>query len=373
MALVLTFLGKGGTGRTTIAIAAARQLAAQGKRVLFASQDTSPALSVLLGSGLGSEPEDIAPNLKAVQFQTTVLLEQSWEELKRLEAQYLRSPFFKAVYGQELGILPGMDTALALDAIRRYDTSGNYDAIVFDGDGDQSTLRMLGTPEIISWYARRFRQVFADSDLGKTIAPFVQPVAGAVLNVNWTGDLFTQPGATQVTSMLDQGKAAVADPKRVAAYLVTTEAPDAIVTAKYLWGSAQQVGLTIGGVFLNPFGPVQGQLQGQAQPLQAEFAPLPIHAIPTRTGEDWQSLMQAMPDFNQAAQAPQPIRIDVAERKVYLFLPGFDKKQVKLTQYGPEITIEAGDQRRNISLPLELRGRQVSGAKFQDSYLIISL
>ncbi|HEY9664998.1 MAG TPA: ArsA-related P-loop ATPase, partial [Allocoleopsis sp.] len=52
MTLVLTFLGKGGTGRTTIAIAAAKQLAAQGKRVLLASQDTSPALSLLIGAAV---------------------------------------------------------------------------------------------------------------------------------------------------------------------------------------------------------------------------------------------------------------------------------------------------------------------------------
>ncbi|MBF2048435.1 MAG: ArsA family ATPase [Leptolyngbya sp. IPPAS B-1204] len=364
MALVLTFLGKGGTGRTTMAIAAAKQLAAQGKKVLLASQDTSPALALLLGAVVSAEPQEIAPNLQVVQLQSTVLLEQNWEEVKKLEAQYLRSPFFKAVYGQELGILPGMDDALALDAIRRYDGSGNYDVLVFDGAGDQATLRMLGTPEIVSWYARRFRQVFADSDLGKAISPFVQPIAAAVLNVNWTGDIFAQPAANQMTTMLDQGKAVIADPSRVAAYLVTTAAPDAIATAKYLWGSAQQVGLTVGGVLLN---------QANQSTGLSEFAPLPIHPVPTRSGDDWQMLMQALPDFSQASQAPRPIRIDVAEGKVYLFLPGFDKKQVKLTQYGPEVTVEAGDQRRNIMLPPELRGRQVTGAKFQDSYLIISL
>ncbi len=363
MAFVVTFLGKGGTGRTTLAIAGAKQLAAQGKRVLLISQDTSPALAVLLGVPVGSEPQEIAPNLQVVQLQSTSLLEQNWEELKKLEAQYLRSPFFKAVYGQELGILPGMDDALALDAIRRYDGSNQYDVIVFDGTGNQATLRMFSAPEVTSWYVRRFRQVFVDSDLGKTITPFVQPIAAAVLNVNWSGDLFSQPDVNQTTSMLEQGKAAVADPKRMAAYLVTTAAADAVATAKYLWGSAQQAGLTVNGVLLNQ----------SAASLDAEFAPLAVHALPTRSGDDWQGLIQALPDLSQTGQAPQPFRVDLAESKVYLFLPGFDKKQVKLTQYGPEITIEAGNQRRNISLPPALRGRQVTGAKFQDGYLIISL
>jgi anion-transporting ArsA/GET3 family ATPase len=364
MAFVLTFLGKGGTGRTTIAIAAAKSLSAQGQRVLLVSQDTGPSLSMLLGTSVSAEPQEIAAHLNVVQLQASALLEQNWEELKKLEAQYLRSPFFKAVYGQELGILPGMDDALALDAIRRYDDSNRYDVIVLDGAGDHSTLRMFGTPETISWYTRRFRQVFADSDLGKTISPFVQPVAAAVLNVNWSGDLFSQPGVSQATNILEQGKAAVADPKRVAAYLVTTGAADAVATAKYLWGSAQQAGLTVAGVLLN-----------QADAMTEDFAPLPVHAIPTRSGDDWQALIQAMPSFGSNSQThiPQPIRIDVMEGKVYLFLPGFDKKQVKLTQYGPEITIEAGNQRRNILLPPELRGKQVTGAKFQDSYLILAL
>lgn len=360
MAFILTFLGKGGTGRTTLAIAAAKKYASQGKRTLLIGQEPTFGLSV--GTAVGADPEEIAPNLKAVQLQTSTLLERSWEEIKKLEAQYLRTPFFKEVFGQELGVLPGMDQALALNALREFDPQ--YDVIVYDGAGDQSTLRMLGMPEILSWYIRRFRQVFVDSDLGKTLSPFIQPVAAAVLtNANFAGDNFAQPTG-QVNDLLEQGKRAVNDPQRMAAYLVTTDDPAAIATAQYLWGSAQQIGLTVGGVILNR--------STDLTSVNGTFQPLPVTAIPIQAVNDWQPLIEALPDFSEATQAPRAIAINTAERKVSLFLPGFDKKQVKLTQYGPEITIEAGDQRRNVYLPPELRGQPVKGAKFQDGYLIIS-
>lgn len=364
MALILTFLGKGGVGRTTIAIATAKRLANQGKRVLLAGQSAGPGFGMQLESSPGPDPMAVAPNLQVVQLQTAVLLERSWEELKKLEAQYLRTPFFKEVFGQELGVLPGMDSALALNAIREYEASSQYDVIIYDGAGDQHTLRMLGMPEIASWYVRRFRQVFADSDLGRTLSPFLQPIASAVLNVSWTGDVFNQPVAQQANNLLDQGRAAIADPNRVAAYLVTTDDAVAIATARYQWGAAQQVGVTVGGVILNR--------STNLEAVTSVFAPLPIQAVPDLVINDWQPLVDALPNFDQATQVPRPIAVNVAERKVCLFLPGFDKKQVKLTQYGPEITIEAGDQRRNVFLPEALRGKPVTGAKFQDNFLIIS-
>jgi anion-transporting ArsA/GET3 family ATPase len=363
MAFILTFLGKGGVGKTTIAIATAKQLASQGKRVLLATQDNSPAFGLILGQTVSAttSPQTLEPNLDVLQLHPPTLLEAGWEEVKQLEAQYLRTPFFKNVYGQELGMLPGMESALVLNAIRRYDD--RYDTIVFDSLGNQETLRLLGTPEVFSWYGRRFQQVFADSDLGRTIAPFIPPISAAVLNVNWGSDNFAQP-TKEINGLLDRAKQIVADPARTAAYLVTTDAPDAIAQAQYLWGSAQQVGLTVGGVLLN-------QLFSQSI-IPEVFAPLTTSTIPRQSGNDWAALVQALPDFGQATTAPKPIVIDAANRQVSLFLPSFNKQQVKLTQYGPEVTIEAGDQRRNIFLPPELRGRPVSGAKFQEGYLIIS-
>ncbi len=79
MALILTFLGKGGIARTKIAIAAAKRLASQGKRVLLAGL-AEPVLPILLDQTLGPDPQEIAPNLQVVQFQASVLLERNWED-----------------------------------------------------------------------------------------------------------------------------------------------------------------------------------------------------------------------------------------------------------------------------------------------------
>ena len=361
MAFLLTFLGKGGVGCTTVAIAAARRLASQGKRVLLASQDASPALGLMLGVTTGPDPMTIAPNLEVVQLQTTVLLERAWEDLKTLESKYLRTPFFKNVYGQELGVLAGMDSAMALNAIRQWEST--YDVIVYDSPSSPEILRMLGMPEIVSWYVRRFRQVFIDSDLGKTLSPFIPPMAAAVMNINLLADNFAQPTA-DMNGLLNQGIQKLSDPNQTIAYLVTTGDAVSIATAQYLWGSAQQVGLNVGGVILNPMANPNTSL-GDA------FNPLTITMLP-HGAENRDTIAASLPDFTQSTNAPRPVTIDKAARTVTLFLPSFDKKQVKLTQYGPEITIEAGDQRRNVFLPAGLSGLPVAGAKFQDGCLIIS-
>ena len=106
--------------------------------------------------------------------------------------------------------------------------------------------------------------------------------------------------------------------------------------------------------------------------LTTAFQPLTITSLPHQSGQSWENLIAAVPDVRQWADVPKPLTIDLAARQVKVFLPGFDKKQVKLIQSGPEITIEAGDQRRNIDLPVPLNGQPVTGAKFHEGYLIIS-
>mgnify|MGYP003487419518 FL=1 len=361
MSLIVTFLGKGGTGRTISAIATAKKLATEGRKVLLMGQDPTPAFGLTLGVTPTTEPQEIGANLAVMQLNSAVLLENSWEQVKQIEAQYLRSPILKQVYGQELGILPGMDRALALNAIREYYQSNQYDVIVYDGTGGMDTLRMFGLPANLSWYFRRFRGIFAESDIVKTLSPFVQPVSSAIFNTSWSASDITGNNSNPATQMLEDGTAALSK-GNVMAYLVTTPDPIAIATAKYLWGSAQQVGLGVGGVLVN---------RGEA--VTNEFEPLPVTSMPNYDGSNWQPLLDELPKMPSSVDIPKATEFVMAERKVKVFLPGFDKKDVKLTQYGPEITIEAGDQRRNITLPPAWRGNSVTGAKFANGYLEVTL
>lgn len=365
--MILTFLGKGGSGRSAIALATAYQLSQAGKRVLLTTQD--PTTELLLETPIRLEPTSIASNFWAVNIRATTLLEKSWEEVKNLEAQYLRFPLLENVYGQELAVLPGMDQALALNALREYYESGNYDVIIFDGSGDLNTLRMFAIPEHLSWYIRRFRDLFLNSDLGKTISPFIQPISSAVLNVTWTAeDLTDNPNASQGNQILERGKTALEEGK-VAAYLVTTDDPYALKTAKFLWGSAQQSGLRVAGVLLN-------QESAVREVVNSEFTPLPVTSLPAINPGEWRALGEALPDFLTAAsQAPPTVEIDRTQRTVKVFLPGFSKQEVKLSQpnHQQEITIDAGDQRRNIPLPPPLKGQPVTGARFlEDGHLLVS-
>jgi anion-transporting ArsA/GET3 family ATPase len=364
MAFILTFLGKPGTGRTTVAIAAAHALARRGQRVLFISQGLDLSLAERFpGVTLGNKPQALGSNLEGVHLQAAGLLAEGWAEVKALEKQYLRTPFLEKVFGQELGVLPGMAEALTLYWLKTIQADNRYDALVLDMADSLATLRMLGIPEVGSWYARRFGMVFNQSEFSRILLPLLQPMMVALFSgADWF-NFGSSQSFPEVGTLLEQGTAAIADPRKTAAYLVTTPEPEAIRQARWLWGSAQQINLTVGGVI--------SRVAGEIDP--TAFAPLPTHTIPVTTGE-MEPLIPLLPDFQREAQAaPRPLTIDGANRQVRVFLPGFQKSEVTLTQYGPELTVEAGDQRRNIVLSGALEGAKVTGAKFQDSTLMISL
>ena len=361
MPQILTFLGQSRSACAIASVAFARQLAQQGTRILWITQDSGPLPGALWGQPLSTEAQSVGNNLSAMQLQAAALLEKSWDVVKGIEAQYLRDPLLKQVFGQELVILPGMEDALTLDAIRVLYDSQQYDILIFDSTSSKASLRMWGLPENMDWYIRRFQKVLADSELARALSPFIQPIAGAVLNISGSQDSINQP-VQQARSFLEAGRMVVQSPEHMLGFLVTTDAAADQEMARYLWGSAQQIGLT-----------VAGAIAYNATVNDPTFAPLSLQTMPSLEGDNWQPLMETVPQISAVAQnAPAPVVVNEADKQVKLFLPGFSKADINLTQYGPEVTVTAGDQRRNLFLPSALKNRPVQGAKFQEDYLIVS-
>ncbi|MCS7032153.1 MAG: ArsA family ATPase [Gloeomargarita sp. SKYG116] len=349
MTRILTWLGQAGR-RATVVATVARWFAQRQRRVLVVTHCPNTALEAEFGGTLTAEPQDVGAGIQAVQLQSVHLLEQLWEELKALEARYVRSPFFRDVYGQELGVLPGLDSLLTLNALRLYWQSRQYDVILYDGASDRETLRMMGVPNLTEWYYRRFTDVLAASEFSRNVAPLLGPLVSAVFTGGWEQQSLDQPRQL-LEELLRQGQAMVHDPKTLTAYLVTTEHPTDVENARWYWGSAQQVDVRVQGVLVS---------QGDGKTLAERFAPLPVRTLTDSL------------DFDQVVDVPAPLEMDEEAKQIRLFLPGFRKSQVKLTQYGPGLTVEAGDQRRNIMLPVAWQGRSITSARFQEPYLTIT-
>lgn len=365
MTRIITFLGQVGNGNRVLAVAAAKWFAQRGQRVLLVTHPPDPGIASLLQTSLQTEPQLLTENLSVVRLQSTTLLEQGWGQLKPLLNQYLPSEMLEGIYPGELIILPGFDSLLAFNALRDYFVKNEYDVILYDGQSDLGTLRLLGLPEALDWYFRRFRQAMENLDIAKIAASLGGPIASALLSANIDSDK-VQQGLEQVKTWIAQGVTVVSDARQLTAYLVTGADAAAIAQSRWLWGSAQQVNLGVSGVLVYPQGDVG------LDNLQQNFAPLGVHGIPPLQDLNWQPLLEALPDLDAIPAVPPPLQFDREQRQILVFLPGFQRHQVKLTQYGSDLTVEAGDQRRNISLPEDLKGQQVKAGKFEEPYLIIA-
>lgn len=364
MSRIITFLGDGSRERITLAIATAKWFARQGKRVLLATY-INPSTELLLGTPLSTHPQSVESNLQVVQLQTTVLLEEAWDEVKKLVATYLPDSFSEQIYPAELIILPGFDSLLTFNALRQYYQSASYDVIIYSARENLETLRMLGIPNALNWYFRRFHQIFADLDISQIANSIGGPLAAAILSANVDRQKM-QEGLAQMQNWIDRGVAVANDATQLTAYLVTSDTPEAIADTRWWWGSAQQINLTVSGVL------AYRDRDFSKEALQSAFTPLNIYCISTLCEHNWETLVQELPDFNASISVTPPLTIDLVQHQVRAFLPGFNKKQVKLTQSGAEIVIEAGDQRRLIFLPPELKEKSVQSGKFEEPYLVIS-
>jgi arsenite-transporting ATPase len=153
MTEIILYGGKGGVGKTTVAVGTAVELARNDYETLIVSTDPAHSLSDATEMDLGGEPTEIRHNLWGVEIdpQTGVDRYRSLFELLaddladagiRLDEEEVASLFTS-------GIMPGSDELAALDGLTRYLGSDRWDRIVFDTAPTGHTLRLLDLPTVM--------------------------------------------------------------------------------------------------------------------------------------------------------------------------------------------------------------------------------
>jgi len=151
----LIVTGKGGVGKTTVAAAYAKALAAKGKRVLVAMCNAKERLSTMLGSDLiGSEVISVGHGIWAVNMTPEVALEEYGMIALKSKAlysllfdnKYVRV-FFRAVPGMHEWAMLGKAWWHTTETLA--DGSQKYDVVILDAPATGHGLDMLRVPKVI--------------------------------------------------------------------------------------------------------------------------------------------------------------------------------------------------------------------------------
>jgi len=147
--------GKGGVGRTTVAVTLAHVAAAAGKRVLIAAAAATDRVGRMFGRGeaLGPTITPLAPNIDGVNITPQSSIHEYG--VKVLRSEFVTRAVFenRAVRGL-LGAIPGLDAYALLGkawwhTTETQDGRPRYDLVVFDGPASGHVALMLRIPQAI--------------------------------------------------------------------------------------------------------------------------------------------------------------------------------------------------------------------------------
>ena len=174
---VLFFGGKGGVGKTTMAAAAALDMAARGHRTLLVSTDPAHSTGDVLQAELGNGPRRVAERCWAMEVDPEREADRYIDAVKDRVASAAPPRLLGEVYRQIdiARVSPGAAESALFDRFTRIleDEAESYDRIVFDTAPTGQTLRLLSLPELMTtWIGgliQRRRKVGALARMWKNV------------------------------------------------------------------------------------------------------------------------------------------------------------------------------------------------------------
>jgi arsenite-transporting ATPase len=380
----ILYTGKGGVGKTSVAAASARRIAAHGARTLVISTDPAHSLADALQADVGGEPTKVGKRTWAQQVQAQDELERHWGAVSDWLGGLLMERGVDRIAAEELTVPPGGDELFSLLRIKRHVESGEFDAVIVDCAPTGETLRLLSFPDAARWWLDK---VFGRE---QSMLAAARPLARMFFDVPLPDERVLAEIQRLVGSLVEMHEL-LRDARRVSMRLVMT--PDRMVVSEAmrtftylnLYGYLTDA-VVVNRVFPDEladgyFGAWRAVQQEQLVLVESGFAPVPVLCAPYFASEvigpeRLDELAGALFDGRDAADVlhdrlTQELTVADGRAELRLDLPFADKGDVGLKKIGLELVVRVDGHKRTIVLPGALAGFKPTSATLAEGALVV--
>jgi arsenite-transporting ATPase len=379
----LLYTGKGGVGKTSLAVATALGAAEHGHRVFVLSTDSAHSLGDALGRRVGPRPVQVAEGVVAQEVAALAELDRAWSEIQDWLQTLLRGDG-ETMAAEELLVFPGLEELVALRAVRDVEATGEYDVCVVDCAPTGSALRMLRLPDVLRFFMTHF------FDVKRRAARLIRPIADRVgagrlvapdevfdaferlyADVEVVRQLLLDNDHTSARLVVNPARVVVEETRRSYAYLsLYGVATDAVLVNRVLPVEAT------GGYFAR-WGERQArELEEIASSFPVQLFQAPLYPQEPIGVEALRALAREV--FGEGDPAAlytrsRPVRLGKRGDLTLLEidLPNAIREEIDVTLIGDELLVRVRDAQRRIALPSSMAGRAVDSVRLSDGVLEI--
>ncbi len=381
---VILYTGKGGVGKTSIAACTAAHIAARGRRVLIVSTDQAHSLSDSFDIKLGNSPREIAENLYGMEIDTVTENEMAWGSIKAYFKQLLTLKAKDGIETEELLVFPGVGELLSLIKIKEIYDEGLYDVLIVDCAPTGETMSLLKFPDVFrGWMEKLF-------PFKRKAAKLAGPIVESTTKIPMPkDDVFAE--MEKLYSKMDELHGLMMDKKVVSIRIVTTPEKIVIKEAKRSFSYLHLYDYNVDAIIINKIFPkdsMEGyfnawtKLQEESlEDIEESFKGLPVFKVELMDKElRCYSMLEQVGSQIYKEQLPEDI---LFQDKIFevqklqegyslnIHIPFVDKRELKLSQQGDELTLTIKNEKRRFTLPQKLKNHDISTAKYEDNQLKI--
>lgn len=381
---VLLHTGKGGVGKTTLALATALAAAEHGHRVCVLSTDPAHSLADALAVPVGPDMKRVADGVWAREIRAQTELDRAWTPVQAWLRALIREDANELV-AEELLAFPGIEELMALRAVREAEASGEFDTCVVDCAPTGSTMRLLRFPDALRIFMTQFFEM--ERRGARVLRPVLRGLGGGGLVPE--EDFFD--AFERLYEEIDDVQRILLDGERTSARLVVNPTRVVVDETRRSFAYLSLYGVATDAVLVNRLLPdvaAGGYFKSWRAREEEELAaiersfPVPIRRVSLQATE-----VLGVPalttlgrdlfgDLDPAKRlhTGRPLRIRRAggRMRLEIDLPGISKEEIDVVVKGADLHLRVRDGRRSIHLPDSLVGREVERVRLREPTLEIS-